>query len=214
MKYNVELLSSVAEIQNSILSSLSEILQKAISKSVPEIQRNMKTLVQQSLKTEPEYLSLTGGDLRYHFGIADVSNVDRVIDAVTDTLNIQINKISSSNQGLTGGLIITMLGAGDLNNIIASNPAQVRDSERGYSLPWLEWLLLRNNEIIINNYDVKFGPNPSSRTGNAVMIKSDNSWRVPPAFAGSADSNWITRSLNKINEDIINIITKAISNKL
>ena len=214
MKYNMQLINSVAEIERDILSSLSKILEIALSKSVSEIDRNIKILIKQSLQLEPEYMSLTGGELRYHFGIADVSNVDKVIDSVINTLNIQVKNISTGTQGLSGGLIITMLGAGDLTDIISSDPAQVKDSQRGYSLPWLEWLLLRNNEIIINNYDVKLGPSPASRTGNAIMVKSNNSWRVPPAFAGSIENNWITRSLNRIDDEIMNVITKTISNKL
>ena len=214
MKYSIDLISSVAEIQNNILSNLAKILEKAMYKSKPEIETNIKSLVQKSLQIEPEYVSLISGELRYNFGLADVSSVDRVIGLLIDTLKVTVNSITTSSQGLKGGLTITFLGSDELMSILSAEPAQMKDSERVYSLPWLEWLLLKNNEILINNYDVELGPNPASRTGNAIMVRSNSSWRVPVAFAGSIENNWITRSLNKIDNEITDIVTKVISSKL
>ena len=97
---------------------------------------------------------------------------------------------------------------------ITTEAAQVIDTKRGYSLPWLEWLLLKNNKVIVNNYDVKLGPNINSRTGNAIMVSSNNNWRVPPQFAGSQASNWTTRAIERVDKQIESIIQKAIEDNI
>ena len=75
-------------------------------------------------------------------------------------------------------------------------------------------MLLKGNAIIIKNYEVKFGPSPKSRSGDALMIQSSSSWRVPPEFAGTIKDNWTTRALNRIDNKIINLIQTTLENSI
>jgi hypothetical protein len=210
MKYGLKLLDSSANIAKQINDQLKLQVEKVMSSAISAMREPIKGIVKSALETEPEYTSLVNGELRYNFGIADTSNVDRVIEMLVDTLEITQKTININQQGISGGLEIKMIRSGDFGGVLYSEPAQVIDQQRGYSLPWLEWLLLKGNDIIIQNYDVKFGPSPSSRTGNAIMVQSNNSWRVPPAFVGSIENNWITRALEKTENDIINTIQQSI----
>jgi hypothetical protein len=81
-------------------------------------------------------------------------------------------------------------------------------------LPWLEWLLLKGNSIIVRNYNVKYGQNPRSRSGDAIMIDSTSSWRVPPEFAGTTRDNWTTRALNRVDKDINRIIQQSFESSI
>ena len=73
-------------------------------------------------------------------------------------------------------------------------------------MPWLEWLLLKGNQIIVRNYEVKIGSNSRSRSGDAIMISSSENWRVPPEFIGTNTNNWTTRALSKIEDELNSLI--------
>lgn len=214
MKFTLQLVDSSSEIQKNILATLTKILDQAIRESIKETSEKVKDIVKRALQTEPEYSSLKNGELRYNFGISDASNVDIVIDKLVDTLQISVKSIQNGPKGLSGGYEINMINSQDFGGVLNTDAAMVVDEKGGYKLPWLEWLLLRNNEFIIKNYEIQLGPNPASRTGNAIMVKSNDSWRVPPAFAGSQENNWITRALEKVDKEIVMAMENTLVSKL
>jgi hypothetical protein len=214
MKFTLKLVDSSSQIEKNILSTLKTILEQAIGDSIRETSDKVKDIVKKALQTEPEYGSLKNGELRYNFGISDTSNVDIVIDKLVDTLQIEIKPIKNGPKGLSGGYEINMINSQDFGGVLNTDAAMVVDEKGGYKLPWLEWLLLRNNEFIIKNYEIQLGPNPASRTGNAIMVESNDSWRVPPAFAGSQENNWITRALEKVDKEIVLVMENTLVSKL
>lgn len=209
MKYSVSLLESDKDIRSAILDALSSDLSKTISKSISAISTKIKILVKKALQNEPEYQSLKNGQLRREFGIENTNNVDVVIDKLIDTLVIDTKTITINSQGLSGGLRITMIPS-DFSGVVGSEESVVVDNMRGYSLPWLEWLLLKGSQIIVKDYEVKVGSNPYSRSGDAIMVSSSKNWRVPPEFAGTVTDNWTTRALSTIDDEISKIIQDTI----
>lgn len=212
MKFSLKLLENTSDITTIILNNLKIQIEKTINKALPSIERDIKALIKTSLMSEPEYSSLIAGSLRAELGISNVSDVDNVVQAMVDTLNISQNSINVSNNGLSGGFKLTMIKSDDISGIIYSDSANVVDSERGYSLPWLEWLLLKGNETLVQNYNVNYTNSSRSRSGMALMVKSDTNWRVPPAFAGKINNNWTTRAIIKSNAQITSIIKSNIEN--
>ena len=214
MNYNIKILESVKEISDKIINALIQDVKKVINLALPNIQNDLKTIVSESLRNEPEYSSLLSGTLRAEFGIPDASSVDRVIDALCNTIQIEQNALVAGRSGLKGGFTINMMKSEDMNGVIYLDIASVVDNERGYSLPWLEWLLYENNKPIVKKYSVNYVNSPYSRSGMAIMIPSGSSWRVPPEFAGSIRNNWTTRAINssenRIYQSIINNIEKVL----
>lgn len=209
MKYRISLLESDKEIRSAILSSLVSDLSKAVNRSISPITNKVKDLVKKALQNEPEYQSLKSGELRREFGIEDTNNVDMVINKLVDTLIVETKPITINSQGLIGGLKLTMIPS-DFGGVIGAEEAVVVDSVRGYSLPWLEWLLLRGSQIIVRDYEVKVGANPYSRSGDAIMVSSSKNWRVSPEFAGTVTDNWTTRALSTIDDQISKIVQDTI----
>ena len=72
----------------------------------------------------------------------------------------------------------------------------------------------RNNNIIVRNYNVKFGESEYSRSGLAIMVPSNYNWRVPTQFAGSIRNNWTTRAVSRIETSVYDVIKKAIEANL
>jgi hypothetical protein len=205
MKFSLKILESDNQIKSLILNEIKNTLEATITKALPKIITDIKNIVSISLKSEPEYSSLTSGQLRAELGIPDTAQVDTVVDLMVDTLKINKSDIKINQSGLSGGFTITMLESDTLGGVISASPSYVKDI-KGYSLPWLEWLCLRNNEIIVRNFSVKYGSSPNSRSGMAIMIPSSNSWRVPPAFVGSKEKNWTTRAIDRSEAQIYSII--------
>jgi hypothetical protein len=150
------------------------------------------------------------GQLRLEFGIPDTSKVNEVISKLADTISISRNPTNINNRGLTGGFTVYGLKADDFNGVLSDDSAMVIDEDNGYSLPWLEWLLLKGNKTIIQKHEVQIGPNPTSRTGMAIMVKSNKSWRVPPEFVGTVQNNWTTRAIERAQNAISQVIKKEI----
>jgi hypothetical protein len=211
MKLSLTLTENDNEITVKILTELKKQLDKRFNKAIPKIKTSVQSLVKEALINEPEYISLKTGTLRAEFGIEFPENVDRVIDALVNTIDVTINPIQTNKNRLTGGFFLTMIKKDDMSGVIYTDIASVID-KKGYILPWLEWLLLKNNKILVNEYSVEYNTNVRSRSGMAIMVESKNNWRVPPEFAGSINNNWITRSLEKIDSQIIDIIKQNIEN--
>ena len=197
MNINIKLLESDSQIRQSILSSLKPEIDALVSKSVPKISLMIKDLFREALMNEPEYTSLKSGRLKYEFGLPQEVDVDDVVSIMSNTVNINLFQSKISNSGINIGIKIEVFEKSGEPAINSPN-AFVTDSKGGYSLPWLEWLLLKGTAPIVKNYSVILGPNKFSRTGMALMIESNKNWRVPSEFAGSQSNNWASRALDKI----------------
>ena len=211
MKYSLKLLESNSEIRKMILQALQEDVTKTINKAMPEITIKIQNLLRNAIKTSNEYQSLINGRLRFEFGLPDSDGmVDKIIETWVNNVNVNMKSISMSNSGLSGGFSLGMV-APDFQDVLSLPEAQMTDTEKGYSLPWLQWLLLDGNKVLVKDYTVVLGPNPYSRTGYAIMKnESSASWRVPAESAGTISNNWITRVVDSLSEDVSNIIIQEI----
>lgn len=214
MKVHLKLLDSDSQISKNILLAIKEQVDGIFKNISTKIVPSIKDIVSKALKSEPEYFSLKNGKLRYEMGIADTSSVDIVIQKLVDTLSWTSTGVKISGSSLSGGFVLTMMKSDDLNGVISDQSAFVVDQVRGYQLPWLQWLLLRGNNIVVQNYSVKLGSNPASRTGNAIMVHSSKSWRVPPEFVGTQDNNWTTRAIAAAENEILQTLESAIRNSI
>jgi hypothetical protein len=213
MKFSLNLLESDNQIKSMIFTSIIDKLSIVVNKSLSPITEGIKDIVKEALKKEPEYASLVGGKLKAELGIPDSSIVDMVVDALANTIEVSKQPFLSSGTGIKGGFVMTMMKSEDFSGVIYSSIASVVDV-KGYSLPWLEWLLLRSNAPIVKNYSVKYVSSPYSRSGMAIMVPSKDSWRVPPEFTGSQDDNWTTRAISSTEKSIYSLIKNNIEKYL
>ena len=214
MNLSLDIAESNSVIRKMILDSLRVELDRVFQKSAKDLPSKIKPLLSDALKQEPEYSSLKSGKLRFEFGIPDSNSIDDVVEKIADTLTIDPSPVKISNVGLSGGFTLTAIKTNDINGIINDPSAIMEDTTRGYSLPWLEWLLFKGNQTIIKGYSVKLGPNNNSRTGNAIMVTSNSSWRVPAEFAGTVSDNWTTRAVERLELNIYKVIQSAVESNI
>ena len=97
----------------------------------------------------------------------------------------------------------------DFSDVLGTDYASVYDTVRGYSLPWLQWLVFYGNIPIIDDYQVVMVNTRASRTGRAIMRKSGGSWRVPSEFSGTMADNWITRAIESKSAEINSLLERS-----
>jgi|694.fasta_scaffold00234_39 hypothetical protein len=214
MKISLTLLETDSKIKDLILIEIKKVIDNAINKSIKIISNEIKFLIAEALRSQPEYSSLMAGTLKAEFGISNPGSIPLVIDALIDTLDVKNSNTKISSNGIIGGFTITMMKSDDMNGVISANIATVSDENKGYVLPWLEWLLYGGNEIIVQNYEVVYGNFSYSRSGMAIMKPSSGAWKVPSEFAGTEDNNWTTRAINSVEDNIYKIIQKNIEQYL
>lgn len=211
MRYSVKILESDSTIRKMILEALQEEVESTFKKAIPEITDNIQKMINQTIRDAPEYTSLLNGQLRLEFGLYDAaSQVSTIVDAWTNNITVDLKPIKITNAGLSGGFSLGMI-ASDFNDVLSLSSANMEDTERGYSLPWLKWLLLEGGKVLVKDYQIVFGPSPYSRTGYAIM-KSDSSsnWRVPAEFAGTITNNWVTRAIDSLTDEITTMMIQQI----
>ena len=213
MKISLNLLETNSYIENQILQSLVQQINPVLNKAANKTTVEIRKLLGEALREEPEYSSLVGGQLRLEFGIPDVRAVDDMVNKLAQTANVSIAGVSIKGSSLSGGLTLTALERSSMGGLVGDASAVVVDS-KGYSLPWLQWLLYEGNTSIVKNYEVKIGPSPYSRTGMAIMVDSDKNWRVPPAFAGTLNNNWVTRAIDRVSNNIPGILQNSFESSI
>lgn len=210
MNFTLKLVETNKQIDQAILKAMLPSCISYMKKVAQNIQVKIPPIISDAIVSQPEYASLVSGSLRLEFGIPNANS------KIAELINFWINNMKFSYQPpsiisskIRSSISLEMIKS-DFSDILGSDAAQVIDNARGYSLPWLEWLLLDGSKIIVPKYDVIIAPNSRSRTGMALMKSSKTNWKVPSEFAGTIRNNWITRSIENNNSIIINTIESCL----
>jgi len=207
----IKIKESSREIQRKMTVGIRDELNRAFPLALGEIETVVRKLIFDAITQQPEYISITNGTLKVELGLPDGNaRLLSIIDVWINTVNVKFTKFRTSAKGLTGGIKIEAI-PNDYDDVIDMDAA-VLTTEKGEDLPWLRWLLLDGNGIIIADYSVKFGGG-LGRTGGGQMTNV-GSWAVPPQFGGTAGDNFVTRALIAIQPTMENEIAKIIQKKI
>lgn len=210
MKLGLKILESNSQIQKSILMALLPECIAFMKHSMNQLKATIPEIVAQSIYNRPEYQSLVGGTLRLELGIPDANaKIAELIQIWINNIEFVYNPPVISGSKIKSSFAVNMIKV-DFSDVLGTDAAHVRDNIRGYSLPWLEWLLLDGSKAIVPGYDVVLGPNLRSRTGLALMRISNSDWRVPSEFAGTIGDNWITRAIDDASGDIMTALERSL----
>lgn len=209
MKFTFSITDSKQDIENKILKALLPQCKKFMDNAVSVIKAELPGILYAAITSRPEYMSLVAGTLRLEFGIPDANvKVASLIDTWISNIEYNYVKPVMSGSKINSSISAQFVKA-DFSDVINSDDANVITSE--YTLPWLKWLLLDGSAIIVPKHNVVFGPNPRSRTGDAIMRQSVSGWKVPAEYAGRSSDNWITRAISDSESNVRNLLKKALS---
>ncbi len=192
----MDILETNAQIEKLIVKELEQHFTSVWIRASFAIERRIKETYIAALKSEPEYDSLLRGRLYGEFGLTDpAGKLNEIFEVWAKNIKMQYFKKTFKIQAIDA----------DFGNVIGL-AAATQTTKKGQSLAWLEWLLLRGDTVIIKEYVVSFNVDPeaNSRTGVATMTRAKSGkWSVPSQYAGTAQSNWVTRAIDSISEEQI-----------
>lgn len=212
MRISLKVLDTQSDIARKIGNALLPDVRRYMQESMKLIRTGLPGIVNSAITGSYEYASLLGGALRYELGIPDAATkVAGLLDIWSQNIDVNYTQPIVNKSGTISSKFSVSMIKIDFGDVLYTPFAQVYDTERGYNLPWLQWLLLEGNQVLIQDYVVVVGRSPRSRTGMATMREEAGaSWSVPMRYAGTMSDNWITRSLSDASKEIEQFITKVL----
>ena len=207
-------LNTAKNMFKSFTKGFSNFVNTKLRKQVPKLEGRIKAVIVQEFVNSDEYEALVNGPLDAHFGFPKGSSgaiVEAIISELAKSLYVDFEPFVPVGREIRGALNFRAINA-DFSHILDLPEAQVI-TEKGESLPWLSWMLTRGDEIIITQYKIVMKPfdTPPSRSGKAIMTTAVNGvWRVPPEFSGTRTNNWVTKTVDRLNERVLSIITEEV----
>lgn len=211
----VKLLESDQFIIKKILNGLAEEFNIRVQQKLPSIMNKIRQKTVILFKQTDTYTSLVNGDLAAHFGLPSSSRqsmVDAIIQKIADNMEAEFKPVKARAGGFTGGLELRVL-VNNFSDILSMSEAFVL-TEKGQVLPWLEWLLIKGNKLIISDHEIHL-IGGHGRSGGAIMVKNTASaWRVPSQYSGVMSDNWLTRALTLGQDTYLDMIKTILEQEL
>jgi hypothetical protein len=211
LKFGLKITSTVDEIRRKIMISLRDDLRQALKSARPIIEDAIRNRSIPFFDSSKEARALVHGPLDAEFGFypgEGAVKVGAIIQVIINNIQVEYKDIRIVGDNFGGGLTVYVLKE-DFSDVL-SHAESVQPTVKGINLPWLEWLLLEGNKIIISDYQIQYGrysKSAYSRSGKAIMVKKKTGiWRVPAVYAGTLSNNWLTRAVLDLSgayEDMI-----------
>lgn len=205
MALRINLTQTDTQIENKILKAFAEDINKEWSNKVNLVKNIFSQNVYDAVLGCPEMASVTAGVLKIDFGLV-FDPATAIADSVAQSINVVFKKVNTKITA--GGFFVTVQPLSYLN--LLSLPQAVVITEKGATLPWLDWLLTYGDSIIVANFGVKYSAG-KGRTGGGYMLPHYRPFQVNSAFSGTVDNNFITRAIMSKLPDIENDLIKALS---
>ena len=205
MRFQAKLTTSPQQLERALSFTVKQMIEKNLPKVEQFLTNEIRDIITRGFRSSPEYQALISGNLRKDFGI---DNGGPAVEAIIDRW---ANSFISVFSPIT--LVGTKLRFKGTVQCIESSFADVINMAEGHvfskggTVPWLRWLLLEGDRILIQDYLVQYNLSSKSksfsRTGEALMRhKQGASFKVDPTYAGTIKENWTTRVVNNIGAEI------------
>lgn len=206
LEFSVRVLQTDDQIAKALMKDLVKQLNKALRPLRKVIQSEMAEQVPKIFVERDAtgiYNKLVNGPLNLDFGFVkgtEASRIEEILIQIGQSVRVEYKDIRLSGAGFTksSGFTVKILKDDflDILGLPAATIFNLSPNPRSPTvLPWLEWLLLRGDSIIISDHIIKFKQG-AGRSGGAVMISDEGGvWKVPEGSSGSRDDNWLTKEI-------------------
>lgn len=189
-----------------LVKEMSGEIRKKLKSNQKQITSFVRSIVRQNLMNSPEAQSIIddNGRLRIELGLKNgASDIVNIVDQIVSKTNIEFDESGTPSKEIQINIKIYLEGEYvDLYSKSYSSYA----TKNGVKIEWLNWLLEAGNSDVIFGYKIKYGID-IGRTGEAIMMPSKTAnWRVPPEFSGTAENNFITRSFEGVDQELLKFI--------
>lgn len=192
-------LKDTANFLKDVLKGFTELINKDLAKRKRTIEQDIRAIVLKEVYDSPELSALRNGKLSFDLGLPESEDPSPLIArAVADTVSVSKPNFRVNGRNIVGNYRIEIQPQ-DFSNLLSQSFGSVI-TEKGQELPWLAWLLVEGDSIIVANWQVQYGN--FGRSGGAQMIPG-GAFTVDARFSGTIDDNFVTRSLRRSNDEIL-----------
>jgi len=169
-------------------------LNKEWPPKIRALEGDVQQAIREQLYISDTYRSLISGTLKGEFGLDSSAETitNQIVEIIATSTETRFLRMRLAFPKVHGGVKIT-LRSNILSELINSLGSYI-STPSGQEINWLEWLLLRGDDIVIGDYHVVFKPFDNSRSGMALMFKN-GAYKVHGDYSGTKRDNWITRTL-------------------
>lgn len=204
--FTAEVKVDVGPLFAAIQADLERRLAAAAARVAAAVLPEARAAVAASLKKQPHYKALLpGGELAGHFGLTPEGGwADRIVAAVA---------ASVVSETLTPAGVSVSAFRSRFEDALDSDAASFL-TKKGASIEWLDWLLFQGDRVIIASHFYSDRPTfAGARSGQGRFMlpagKKRSGWRVPAAFAGFEDGNWLTKAADEAGPIILDVLVRA-----
>jgi len=194
-RFDISIIIDQPQAKQAILQGLVDHLNRNVPKAEPRLKSRLQKIISDAVLQSAETAALTGAGLHGELGVQDPeSAVKAVITALQNNISLVFVPFSVMGEGVSGGIKIGILRQ-DMSDVLTIPEARFVSEKSGIEIPWLKWLLVDGDAIVVDEFHFARGAYRTSRTGLGLMFKGGN-FKVPSAYSGTVNDNWLTRALD------------------
>jgi hypothetical protein len=204
MPAKLEIIESPNSVRAKINFAFREQVNKRMRGYAPVISRKVGELIGNKLMETPAAQSILTGQLKADFGLTDVvaqSALSELIAAVKKSTVVKLDIKTTEGVRNAWAMSVSILPDGLVG--VLSKIGSYKSGR--YEIPWMEWLLTRGVEVVVDGAYVVYWNADRGRSGMATMEKGsgpEDTFRVDPQFAGTADDNFVVNTIKSLLPEI------------
>ena len=177
---------------------LNKIIIRRVFRIINKLDQKIKKRIKDLIKQQPEYQAiLYDNQIIGQLGLANPQIIEEIVNDWVQNVQVSFSPLKRDI-----GKIDIKFKSATFSALVAS-PKASYTTEKGKTMKWLDWVLLKGTKEIILGYSFLAKQTKASRTGYGIMIKKRlDAWSVPQDIAGTYKNNFLTRALDELGEEI------------
>lgn len=216
---NFDLEINQADFDYFLMREVRSIIEKTINRNINRVKLDIQRAVYDRLLKSNFYKQFTSGKMYQEIGNRRAAvDLKAIFKIISDNLVVSLPVGFVGNGQLFINIELGILES-SYNDILSSSFASytsINSKGKRTLIEWMKWLLVGGSGPLIINYEFYSAPNVAqwSRTGQSIMIKSENNWGLRSVWAGVQGDNVLTRELQGIELTFFRIVDLNIISKL
>jgi hypothetical protein len=214
MSMGIQMVTPPEVFADRIVKEMYKVLSKKLQSQAfkTSLRRGTKKILETSLRKHPTFIDMFNedGKLRSQLGIADsISAMESLVRTWIGSTTVTLRAPKLVGKQISGTAVVIRAIDASYKDVLQEAWSSYM-TDKGTQIPWLEWLLLHGQEILVLGYVSKKVKNytKASRTDtNVIMVKTHGrGWGIPEEYAGVSDNNFATQAVANAMPDILNMI--------
>lgn len=188
----------IENFDKELIQELRKVIFIRVFRIIKQLDQKIKKRIKELIQQQPEYQAILN-DARIigELGLPNPQVIEEIVNEWIQNVDVVFSPLKRDI-----GKIQIRFKSATFSSLVAS-PKASYTTEKGKTIKWLDWVLLKGAKEIILGYSFLAKQSKSSRTGYGIMIKRKlESWSVPEDIAGTYKNNFLTRALEELGEEI------------